>query len=190
MLLTPCFRVPARHGPRDAIAGCRWIRLPRKHFVGYVSHKGDRGHDSAEPVSSEGEGAQGCQPKASECLLATCRLGSQERALQPSWRGKEGEGASSSPGEHINPTAKPYGPSRAPAGGLQSGRWGPLSWLHITRQTEILHFQAVENVKFPCSRLESHQHRAGTLVIVADQASDWQLGMSLINFFKRNRNNH
>lgn len=63
------------------------------------------------------------------------------------------------------------------------GDGGPLSWLHITRQTEILHFQAVENVKFPCSRLESHQHRVGTLVIVADQTSDWQLGMSLISFF-------
>lgn len=73
----------------------------------------------------------------------------------------------------------------APCWGLLSGRWVPLSWLRITRQTEILHFQAVENVKFPCSGLESHQHGVGKPVIVADQTSDWQLGMSLINFFLR-----
>lgn len=127
--------------------------------MGYVSHKGDRGHDSAEPVSSEGEGP-GLPARAPDRPLATCRLGSRERALEASWRGKEGDGAPRSPRGRIHPTAKPYGPSQPPAGGLQSGRWGPKSWLHITRQTEILHFQAVENVKFPCSGLESHQRCA------------------------------
>lgn len=147
--------------------------------MGYVSHKGDRGHDSAEPVSSEGEGAQHCQPKASDPPLATCRLGSPERALEGAKR-ERGHGVT--PGSTL-PHCQATWSQPAPRWGLQSGRWGPLSWLHITRQTEILHFQAVENVKFPCSRLESHQHRVGTLVIVADQTSDWQLGMSLINFF-------
>jgi hypothetical protein len=56
------------------------------------------------------------------------------------------------------------------------GHGGPSSWFRITRRTEILHFQAVENVKFPCSRLESHHHHVGMLVIVADPTSDWQLG--------------
>lgn len=41
---------------REMLSPLRWIRLPRKHFVDYVSRKGDRGHDSAEPVSSVGGG--------------------------------------------------------------------------------------------------------------------------------------
>lgn len=32
------------------------IGLPRKHLVGCVSHKGDGGHDGAEPVGSVGRG--------------------------------------------------------------------------------------------------------------------------------------
>lgn len=51
----------------------------------------------------------------------------------------------------------------------RQGLWGCLSV--TTSQTEILHFQAVKNVKFPCSGLESHHCHVGTLVIAADQTS-------------------
>lgn len=47
-------RVPACHRAARCYRGLPRIRLPRKHFMDYISHKGDRGHDSAEPVSSAG----------------------------------------------------------------------------------------------------------------------------------------
>lgn len=89
--------------------------------MGYVSHKGDRGHDSAEPVSSEGEGARTASPKVSDPLLATCRLGSPERALEASWRSKEGEGASSNPREYIIPLPSHMVPAGPPLGGCKVG---------------------------------------------------------------------
>lgn len=58
----------------------------------------------------------------------------------------------------------------------RAGDGGPgASLCRATSQTEILHFQAVENVKFPCSEQEAHR-RVGTLVTVAHQTSVWQKG--------------
>lgn len=58
------------------------------------------------------------------------------------------------------------------AGLLQSGRWGSLELPQCYHsQTEILHFQAVKNVKFPCSGLESHHRPVGMLAIAANQTS-------------------
>lgn len=65
----------------------------------------------------------------------------------------------------------------APHGSLPRGRQRPGAGLSVTTsQTEILHFQAVKNVKFPCSGLESHRRHVGTLVTVADQTSDGSWG--------------
>lgn len=153
--------------------------------MGYVSHKGDRGHDSAEPVSSEGEGASTASPslRSPACNLQAGEPRKGSGSLLEEQRGRGGHRVT--PGSTL-PHCQAIWSQPAPRwGGCKVGDGGPLSWLHITRQTEILHFQAVENVKFPCSRLESHQHRVGTLVILADQTSDWQLGMSLINFLKK-----
>lgn len=154
----------------------------------YVSHKGDRGHDSAEPVSSgELRGRRGSRagPVGARALLPAAR---RPEKLGGFWKFPGGverkRGGAWQPHRAGLPPAEAVQPPRAPGWGLRSGRWGLWSGpQYPTSQTEILHFQAVENVKFPSSGLESHRRRVGSWVIVADQTSVWQLGMSLINFF-------
>lgn len=86
--------------------------------------------------------------------------------------GQRGKGGAGQPNREGAEAAHPRQP---PVAGMlllpsrRQGLWGCLSV--TTSQTEILHFQAVKNVKFPCSGLESHHRHVGTLVIAADQTS-------------------
>lgn len=63
-------------------------KVTTKHFMDYISHKGDRGHDSAEPVSSAGRGGRRG--------LAGARRPESRGVLEASGgqRGKEGERSS------------------------------------------------------------------------------------------------
>lgn len=140
MLSSSC---PSR--AQDAIAGCRWIRLPRKHFVGYVSHKGDRGHDSAEPVSSEGEGAGTASPGPQIPCLQPAGWGAQKGLWKHPGGAKREEGHRVSP-ESTLPHRQAIWSQEAPppAGGLQSGRWGSLELAP--------HYKANGNPTFPGCR--------------------------------------
>lgn len=166
-------RVPACHGAARCYRGLRWIRLPRKYFLDYVSHKGDRGHDSSEPVSSPGEGGAeeaGLGPGLS-CLPPE---GQSQGGFWKLPGGAEGKGRLSPPQRAGLPTAEAARPQLAPDSGAAAKQETGVSGAGpgvTTSRTEILHFQAVENVKFPCSGLESYHRRVGTLVIAADQTS-------------------
>ena len=157
---------------REMLSPLRWIRLPRKHFVDYVSHKGDRGHDSAEPVSSVGGG--GAKSLAGDPGSAACSPWARAEGISGSFlEGRRGKGGASQPHRAGLSAAKAAQPQLAPNGGAAEKReMGSLELpQYYHSQTEILHFQAVKNVKFPCSGLESHHRPVGTLAIAANQTS-------------------
>lgn len=157
----------------------------------YISHKGDRGHDSTETVGSSGRGEAGeGWPGAGLSARSP-----QAREVRGFWKlpGVEGlqrgkKGSKARP-EARTPAPGAAGPSRAlvedPAG-CRAGD-GPLGLDAVSppSQTEILHFQAAGNIKFPCSGLECHHRCVARRLsrLIRPRLGSW--GMSLINFFKR-----
>lgn len=148
-------RVSCLSQGREMLSANATDKVTTKAFCGLRFAQGDR-TIAQETVSSMDRGGAEEVGRGPRLRTAPGPWARVERVLEASWKRQRGKGGSrAAPTGKNAPLLEAAHPSKPRVAGmllLPSSRqtWGCLSV--TTSQTEILHFQAVKNVKFPMLR--------------------------------------